>query len=119
MLLMQLTTSFQGYRACQDSLTHSVFCPWFSPLVMRMVRAPPIYGRFHEVDNLCHNYPHAVDIMARVDGPNWHNESFHDLEDKDFIWGVSCMATKRMGLRRGAQVDEYPLFNRLVYMALN
>src|SRR5579872_2773086 len=86
---------------------------------MRTVRVPPIYGRFHEVNNLMHNYPRAVDIMARVDGLNWHNESFSNLEDKDFIWGVSCVAAKRMGLRRGAQVDEYHLFNRLVYMALN
>jgi hypothetical protein len=86
---------------------------------MRMVRAPPIYGRFHKVDDLCHNYLRAVDIMARVDGPNWHNKSFHDLEDKDFIWGMSCVASKRMGLHCGAHVDEYPLFNRLVYMALN
>src|SRR5579872_4756280 len=86
---------------------------------MRTVRALPIYGRFHEVNDLRHNYPRAVDIMARVDGPNWHNESFHSLEDEDFLWGVSCVASKRMGLCQGAQVDEYPLFNWLVYMALN
>ena len=29
------------------------------------------------------------------------------------------VAGKRMGLRWGAQVDKYLLFNRLVYMALN
>ena len=86
---------------------------------MRTVRVPPIYGRFHEVNDLTHNYPRAVDIMAWVDGPNWHNKSFSDLEDEDFIWGVACVAVKRMGLRQGAQVDEYPLFNQLVYMALN
>ena len=57
--------------------------------------------------------------MAHVDSPNWHNKSFSDLEDEDFIWGVSCVASKRMGLHCSAQVDEYPLFNRLVYVALN
>jgi hypothetical protein len=71
------------------------------------------------VDDLRNNYLRAVDIMACVDGPNWHNKSFSDLEDEDFLWGVSCVASKRMGLCCGAQVDEYPLFNRLVYMALN
>src|SRR5579872_287418 len=86
---------------------------------MRTVRVPPIYGRFNEVGDMTHNYSRAIDIMAHVDGPNWHNESFSDLEDEDFIWGVSCIASKHMGLWRGAQVDEYPLFNRLVYMALN
>jgi hypothetical protein len=98
---------------------HSVFCPWFGPSVMRTIRAPPIYGRFHEVNDLHHNYPWAMDIMAHVDGPNWHNKSFSDLEDEDFLWGVSCIAGKRMGLCQGAQVDEYPLFNQLVYMVLN
>src|SRR5579872_2340685 len=98
---------------------HLVFRAWFRPSTMRTVRAPPIYGRFNEVGDMTHNYLQAVDIMSRVDGPNWHNKSFSDLEDKDFIWGVACVAGKRMGLRRGAQVDKYPLFNRLVYMALN
>ena len=78
---------------------------------MRTIRVPPIYGRFNEVGDMTHNYPRAVDIMARVNGPNWHNESFSDLEDKDFLWGVAMVAGKRMGLRWGAQVDEYPLFN--------
>ena len=86
---------------------------------MRTVRAPPIYGRFNTPEDMTHNYPWAVDIMARVDGPNCHNKSFSDLEDEDFIRGVLMVASKQMGLRQGAQVDEYPLFNRLVYMALN
>src|SRR5579872_3604475 len=86
---------------------------------MRTVRVPLIYGRFNELGDMSHNYLRAVDIMARVDGPNWHNKSFSDLEDEDFIWGVSMIASKRMGLRCGAQVDEYPLFNQLMYMALN
>src|SRR5579872_255326 len=83
---------------------------------MRTVRAPPIYGRFNTPEDMTHSYPRAVDIMARVDGPNWHAESFSDLEDEDFIWGAAMVASKRMGLRRGAQVDEYPMFNHLVYM---
>src|SRR5579872_5005865 len=116
---MQLIASFQGYCACGDLLMHLVFQPWFGASVMRTICALLIYGRFHEVDNLRHNYPRAVNIMDQVDGPNWHNKSFHDLEDEDFIWGASCVASKRMGLHHGAQVDEYPLFNRLVYMALN
>src|SRR5579872_2490307 len=86
---------------------------------MRTVRVPPIYGRFNKVGDMTHNYPWAMDIMARVDGLNWHNESFSDLEDEDFLWGVAMVAGKWMGLCQGAQVDEYPLFNRLVYMALN
>ena len=83
------------------------------------MRVPPIYGRFNEVGDMTHNYPRAISIMACVDGPNWHQESFADLEDEDFIWGAACVASKRMGLHWGAQVDEYPLFNQLVYMALN
>ena len=98
---------------------HLMYCPWFGPSVMRTVRAPPIYGHFNEPSDMRHNYPQAVDIMSQVDGPNWHNKSFSDLEDEDFIWGMSCIASKCMGLQCGAQVDEYPLFNRLVYMALN
>ena len=86
---------------------------------MRTIRAPPIYGRFNTLEDMTHNYPRAIDIMARVDGPDWHKESFSDLEDEDFIWGAAMVASKRMGLRRGAPVDEYPLFNRLMYMALN
>ena len=57
--------------------------------------------------------------MAHVEASNWHNELFSDLEDEDFIFGVACVTSKRMGLRRGAQVGEYPLFNCLMYMALN
>jgi hypothetical protein len=88
-------------------------------LVMCMIVVPPIYGRFYEPTDMHHNYPRAINIMAHVNGSNWHQESFVDLEDEDFIWGAACVASKRMGLWHGAQVDEYPMFNRLMYMALN
>ena len=67
---------------------------------------PQIYGRFHEPTNLCYNYLRAINIMACVDGPNWHQELFADLEDEDFLWGTACVASKRMGLCWGAQVDK-------------
>jgi hypothetical protein len=86
---------------------------------MQTIVEPLIYGRFHEPSDLCHNYLQAVDIMAHVNGPDWHLESFLDLEDKDFIFGVACVASKRMGLHSGAQVDKYPLLSWLMYMALN
>ena len=93
--------------------------PWFGASIMRTTVVPQIYSRFHKPADFRHNYPRAINIMACVDGLDWHNKSFTDLEDKDFVCRVACIASKRMGLHCGAQVDKYPIFNRLMYMALN
>src|SRR5579872_3197635 len=80
---------------------------------------PLIYGRFHQVGGLTHNYPRDVDIMRRVDGEHWHADAFHDLHNEDALWAWAMVCSKGMGLRMVQKVNDYPILNQLIWMGIN
>lgn len=107
------------YAPIRHSVHISSYRPWLGNSVTRSCYPPPIYGRFHQIGDMTQNYPKAPEIMSRLEGDNWFNESFHDLHDEDALWGFAMVTSKRMGLRMKKEVDDYPILNRLIRMGIN
>src|SRR5579872_6305459 len=74
-------------------------------LVDQTLYPPPLFGRFHQVRDVTHNYPIASTIMDQVGGDNWKQESFTDLYDEDALWAFAMTSSKRMGLHMAQKVD--------------